>query len=148
MWAISWVHIGGYPAKRALSVMRKHGGPGPFGRMPSILNILSSYMVISIPRMTRIKFLTLLMLKPQYSRRTFRYHGCWWPGSLHQQPWINTGSLIVLCDKHDLVFHSDGSKLQCHLCILTHLPWTKWPPLWQTALSNAFSWMKIIQLCF
>ena len=26
----------GYPAKRALSAMRKHGGWGPFGRIPSI----------------------------------------------------------------------------------------------------------------
>ena len=26
----------GYPAKRALSAMRKHGGYGPFGRIPSI----------------------------------------------------------------------------------------------------------------
>ena len=26
----------GYPAKRALSAMRKHGGKGPFGRIPSI----------------------------------------------------------------------------------------------------------------
>ena len=26
----------GYPAKRALSAMRKHGGLGPFGRIPSI----------------------------------------------------------------------------------------------------------------
>ena len=32
---------------------------------------------------------------------------------------------------------------------LTHLPglisrWTKWPPIWQTAFSNAFSWMKMM----
>ena len=29
----------GYPAKRALSAMRKHGGLGPFGRIPSIWDI-------------------------------------------------------------------------------------------------------------
>ena len=30
----------GYPAKRALSAMRKHGGEGPFGRIPSICLLL------------------------------------------------------------------------------------------------------------
>ena len=29
----------GYPAKRTLSAMRKHGGQGPFGRIPSIYSI-------------------------------------------------------------------------------------------------------------
>ena len=24
-------------------------------------------------------------------------------------------------------------------------PWTKWPPFWQTTLSNTFSWMKMIE---
>ena len=27
-------------------------------------------------------------------------------------------------------------------------PWTKWPPFWQTTFSNAFAWMKIIELLF
>ena len=26
---------------------------------------------------------------------------------------------------------------------LTLLPWTKWPPFWQTTFANAFSWMKM-----
>ena len=26
--------------------------------------------------------------------------------------------------------------------------WTKWPPLWQTTISNAFSWMKMIEFRF
>ena len=25
--------------------------------------------------------------------------------------------------------------------------WTKWPPFWQTTFWNAFSWMKMIELC-
>ena len=28
---------------------------------------------------------------------------------------------------------------------LTHLPWTKWPPIWQTTFSVAISWMKMIE---
>ena len=35
-----------------------------------------------------------------------------------------------------------------HLLILTISPWTKWPPFWQTTYSNAFSWMKMIELQF
>ena len=27
-------------------------------------------------------------------------------------------------------------------------PWTKWPPIWQTTFSNAFSWMKMIDFRF
>ena len=27
-------------------------------------------------------------------------------------------------------------------------PWTKWPPFWQTTISNVFSWMKIIGFQF
>ena len=26
-----------------------------------------------------------------------------------------------------------------------NLPWTKWPPFWQTTISNAFSWMKMYE---
>ena len=32
--------------------------------------------------------------------------------------------------------------------VLTHLPWTKWPPFWQTTFSNAFSWMKMVEFRF
>ena len=35
-----------------------------------------------------------------------------------------------------------------HLLISTISPWTKWPPFWQTTYSNAFSWMKMIELQF
>ena len=31
---------------------------------------------------------------------------------------------------------------------LTHLPWKKWPPFWQTTISNAFSWMKMMEFRF
>ena len=34
------------------------------------------------------------------------------------------------------------------LYTLTHLPWTKWAPFWQTTFSKAFSWMKMIELGF
>ena len=27
-------------------------------------------------------------------------------------------------------------------------PWTKWPPFWQTTLSNEFSWMKMVEFWF
>ena len=30
--------------------------------------------------------------------------------------------------------------------ILTHLPWTNWPPFWQTTNSNAFSLMQMIDV--
>ena len=31
---------------------------------------------------------------------------------------------------------------------LTYLPRTKWPPFWQTTISNAFFWMKMIEFLF
>ena len=31
---------------------------------------------------------------------------------------------------------------------LTPPPWTRWPPFWQTTFSNAFCWMKLIELRF
>ena len=31
---------------------------------------------------------------------------------------------------------------------LTHLPWTKWPTSWQTTISDAFSWMTMIEFWF
>ena len=35
----------GYPTKRALSAMRKHGGSGPFGEIPSIYLRIHIYIL-------------------------------------------------------------------------------------------------------
>ena len=34
------------------------------------------------------------------------------------------------------------------MILLTHSHWTKWPQWWQMIFSNAFSWMKIIDIRF
>ena len=39
--------------------------------------------------------------------------------------------------------------METYCIVLTPLPhWTKWPPFWQTTISNAFSWMKMIEFQF
>ena len=45
-------------------------------------------------------------------------------------------------------FWSSGSQVFTLSLTLTHLPWIKWPLFWQTTISNAFSWMKIIEFWF
>ena len=40
--------IRGYPAKRALSALRKHGGWGPFGRIPSLYSVFNGCIAICV----------------------------------------------------------------------------------------------------
>ena len=53
-------------------------------------------------------------------------------GFMHDR-WANMFSKNRACGRGD---HNLGYQL-----IST---WTKWPPLWQTTISNAFSWMEMI----
>ena len=46
-----------------------------------------------------------------------------------------------------LQFH-DGFSGVIIVTPLTHLPWTKWLPFWQTTFWNAFTWMKVIKFRF
>ena len=48
--------IRGYPAKKALSAMRKHGGWGPFGRIPSNCLLLTFLLVKMTHKIGDLKF--------------------------------------------------------------------------------------------
>ena len=54
----------GYPAKRALSAMRKHGGKGPFGRMPSY--IISLFLTATLHHLNQ--WASSLMVPYQVTR--------------------------------------------------------------------------------
>ena len=63
----------------------------------------------------------------------------------HHKPNIRPAYIhsMILRTGFQLLSRKHSRKL-----FLTHLPWTKWPPLWQTTIENAFSWMKIIEYRF
>ena len=61
-------------------------------------------------------------------------HGLSWSGPVF---WFSAGSLAR---RQQLWWQA------CNLTCLTHPPWTKWPPFWQTTFSNAFS--RIIKFRF
>ena len=54
----------------------------------------------------------------------------WW---CHHDPQDNT---------HRMTSTAWQPQGDTHRMTLTHPPWTKWPPFWQTTFWNAFSWMK------
>ena len=50
------------------------------------------------------------------------------------------------------VFDSDIPKYELNWwmdeCLLTHPPWTKWLPFWQTTFSNEFCWKQMVECLF
>ena len=61
-----WCYIcyRGYPAKRALSAMREHGGLGPFGRIPSLYGMYKTKTQIS----TSVLYSHKIHTKANYTR--------------------------------------------------------------------------------
>ena len=71
---------------------------------------------------------------------------CW-----YRSPWWELFKHIL---QGCLILVGTSKVTQKHMgkinCVLTHLPRTKWPPLWQTAFSNAFlaATKQLYEWCF
>ena len=88
----------------------------------------------------------IVLTKNRSGRICFRTHTIIDIQSPHPLPFYGQVGLIVIatCIWRFKVTYMRG----VHTCsiiasILTHPPWTKWPPFWQTTYSIAFTWMKI-----
>ena len=76
--------------------------------------------------------------------------------------WVNNREAVDLrrhCAHYDVtVMYNSCIRFGAHkphrihvpfvIHCLSHLPWTKWPPIWQTAFTNQFSWTKMIEFLF
>ena len=91
----------GYPAKRALSAMRKHGGLGPFGRMPSIyhnshillrMTIFLSNWCLYVCYTIRITKCNFMTIKTFSLSLLLSLSLCYWMirrGVLNHKIWLN-----------------------------------------------------------
>ena len=70
--------------------------------------------------------------------------------------WFETLSPPLWRHRNEIIWGSNATRQRWHrvglrnaaFSHLSHPPWTKWPPIWQTTFSNAFFWMKMIEFWF
>ena len=120
-----WSPYRGYPAKRALSAMRKHGRKGPFGRIPSIY----SYIYIYIRKIhlhfldflyTEMVQLEILFVEDRDAFMGYRqHHGFQWPGdtrSQQSQYWLSLSRIFQFQHQHrECIIHKKGWLIPWHL---------------------------------
>ena len=90
-----------------------------------IANIILYAMILIVDSIFKIIFFELFLLK-----------------------WAHLGKILNIQLMVLLILKFYKSLNACPLFNLTHVPWTKWPPLWQTTFSIEFSWVKMIEFLF